>query len=96
MTHTAALSPMFSDVVMEIPKSKFEDVLDEFKEKKSVKFDRDLTAEDLKAVVERFKGIYKEAHGRGLPAGPQGSADGSRQGRVPLLGQPPRHRTTAA
>ena len=46
---------MFSDVVMEIPKSKFEDVLDEFKEKKGVKFDRDLTAEDLMAVVERFR-----------------------------------------
>ena len=82
---------MFSDVVMEIPKSKFEDVLDEFKEKKGVKFDRDLTAEDLMAVVERFKAHLQGSYGRGLPAGPQGSADGSRQGRVPQLGQPPRH-----
>ena len=62
---------MFSDVVMEIPKSKFEDVLDEFKEKKSVKFDRDLTAEDLMAVVERFKGIYKEAMGVDFPQDPK-------------------------
>ena len=51
---------MFSDVVMEIPKSEFEAVLDEFKEKKGVKFDRDLDAEDLKNVVVRFKEIYKK------------------------------------
>ena len=62
---------MFSDVVMEIPKSKFEDVLDEFKEKKGVKFDRDLTAEDLMAVVERFKAIYKEAMGVDFPQDPK-------------------------
>ena len=62
---------MFSDVVMEIPKSKFEDVLDEFKEKKGVKFDRDLTAEDLMAVVERFKAIYKEAMGVEFPQDPK-------------------------
>ena len=62
---------MFSDVVMEIPKSKFEDVLDEFKEKKGVKFDRDLTADDLMAVVERFKGIYKEAMGVDFPQDPK-------------------------
>ncbi len=62
---------MFSDVVMEIPKSKFEAVLDEFKEKKGVKFDRDLTAEDLMAVVERFKGIYKEALGVDFPQDPK-------------------------
>ena len=62
---------MFSDVVMEIPKSKFEAVLDEFKEKKGVKFDRDLTAEDLMAVVERIKAIYKEAMGVDFPQDPK-------------------------
>ena len=62
---------MFSDVVMEIPKSRFEAVLDEFKEKKGVKFDRDLTADDLMAVVERFKGIYKEAMGVDFPQDPK-------------------------
>ena len=62
---------MFSDVVMEIPKSKFEAVLDEFKEKKGVKFDRDLTADDLMAVVERFKAIYKEAMGVDFPQDPK-------------------------
>ena len=62
---------MFSDVVMEIPKSRFEAVLDEFKEKKGVKFDRDLTADDLMAVVERFKAIYKEAMGVDFPQDPK-------------------------
>ncbi|MDD6040371.1 MAG: pyruvate, phosphate dikinase [Clostridia bacterium] len=62
---------MFSDVVMEIPKSKFEAVLDEFKEKKGVKYDRDLSADDLKEVVIRFKAIYKEAKGVEFPQDPK-------------------------
>ena len=62
---------MFSDVVMEIKKSKFEDVLDEFKEKRGVKFDRDLTADDLKEVVERFKAIYKAEKGVDFPQDPK-------------------------
>ncbi|MCI6378674.1 MAG: pyruvate, phosphate dikinase [Clostridiales bacterium] len=61
---------MFSDVVMEIPKSEFEAVLDEFKEKKNVKFDRDLTAGDLKEVVARFKEIYKKHMGVDFPQDP--------------------------
>ena len=61
---------MFSDVVMEIPKSEFEAVLDEFKEKKNVKFDRDLTAEDLKQVVARFKEIYQKHMGTEFPQDP--------------------------
>ncbi len=62
---------MFSDVVMEIEKRKFEDVLDEFKHNKGVKFDRDLEADDLKAVVERFKAIYKEEKGEDFPQDPK-------------------------
>ncbi len=62
---------MFSDVVMEIPKSEFEAVLDEFKEKKGVKFDRDLDAEDLKGVVERFKAIYKAHKNVEFPQDPR-------------------------
>ena len=62
---------MFSDVVMEIEKKKFEAVLDEFKEKKGVKFDRDLTAEDLKEVVKRFKAIYKKEKGEDFPQDPK-------------------------
>ena len=62
---------MFSDVVMEIPKSKFEDVLDEMKEKKGVKYDRDLSADDLKEVVVRFKEIYKAEKGVEFPQDPK-------------------------
>ena len=62
---------MFSDVVMEIPKSKFERVLDEMKEAKGVKFDSDLTAEDLKEVVVRFKAIYAEEKGTEFPQDPE-------------------------
>ncbi len=62
---------MFSDVVMEIEKSKFEAVLDEYKQKKGVKFDKDLDAEDLVGVVARFKEIYKEAKGVEFPQDPR-------------------------
>ena len=62
---------MFSDVVMEIPKNEFEAVLDEFKEKKGVKYDRDLSADDLKEVVVRFKEIYKEHMGVDFPQDPK-------------------------
>jgi pyruvate,orthophosphate dikinase len=62
---------MFSDVVMEIPKKEFEDVLDEFKAARGVKFDRDLTADDLKEVVARFKAIYKAHKGVEFPQDPR-------------------------
>jgi len=62
---------MFSDVVMEIPKNEFEAVLDEFKEKKGVKYDRDLSADDLKEVVVRFKEIYKKHMGVDFPQDPK-------------------------
>ena len=71
---------MFSDVVMEIPKSKFERVLDEFKENKKAAlglgekdqiFDTDLDAEDMKAVTEKFKAIYLKEKGAGFPQDPK-------------------------
>lgn len=62
---------MFSDVVMEVPKSHFERVLDEIKESKGVKFDTDLTADDLKEVIQRYKAIYKEKMGEEFPQEPQ-------------------------
>ncbi|MDD4504249.1 MAG: pyruvate, phosphate dikinase, partial [Clostridiaceae bacterium] len=62
---------MFSDVVMEIPKSKFERVLDEIKEEKHAKYDTDLTASDLKEIVEKFKGIYKKEMGEDFPQNPK-------------------------
>lgn len=51
---------MFSDVVMEVPKSFFEKIIDELKEEKGVHFDTELTAEDLKELIRRFKKIYSE------------------------------------
>lgn len=62
---------MFSDVVMEIPKSHFERILDEIKESKGAKYDTDLTADDLKEVIVKFKSIYKDAMGAEFPQDPK-------------------------
>ena len=61
---------MFSDVVMEIPKPLFEKEIDIMKEKKGVKLDTELTAEDLKELVTIFKGIYLKEHGSEFPSNP--------------------------
>ncbi|HHV12530.1 MAG TPA: pyruvate, phosphate dikinase [Clostridiales bacterium] len=61
---------MFSDVVMEVSKSKFERVLDEIKEKKGVHYDTELTAEDLKEVIAGFKALYKAEKGTDFPQNP--------------------------
>ena len=61
---------MFSDVVMEISKAKFERVLDEIKEAKGAKYDTDLDADDLKEVIARFKALYKEELGKDFPQDP--------------------------
>ena len=62
---------MFSDVVMEVPKSKFEEILDEAKEKKGVKADSDLDAEDLKEIVTKFKALYKAEKNAEFPQDPK-------------------------
>ena len=62
---------MFSDVVMEMSKTFFEGILDEIKEAKGAKFDTDLTAEDLKEVIARYKAIYKEKMGEDFPQDPK-------------------------
>lgn len=62
---------MFSDVVKDIPKSNFERVLDSIKKAKNIKFDTDMTADDLKEVVERFKAIYKEKLNEDFPQDPK-------------------------
>lgn len=62
---------MFSDVVMQQDKSKYERILDEIKEKKGVKFDKDLTAEDLKEIVKLFKKLYKESQKVDFPQDPK-------------------------
>jgi len=62
---------MFSDVVMEVSKKEFESLIDKMKEKKGVKFDVDLTAEDLKELANEFKAKYKEALGKDFPSDPK-------------------------
>ncbi len=62
---------MFSDVVMEIPKPLFENAIDEMKQKRGVKLDTELNADDLKELVEIFKGIYLKEHGSEFPTNPE-------------------------
>lgn len=63
---------MFSDVVMEVPKSYFEKIIDEVKAEKGVKYDIDLTAENMKELISRFKAVYKESmHGADFPQDPK-------------------------
>nr|HML48625.1 pyruvate, phosphate dikinase [Clostridia bacterium] len=62
---------MFSDVVMEVEKAKFEAVLDEMKEAKGVHYDTELDAEDLKEVVRRYKALYLEEKGAEFPQDPK-------------------------
>ena len=62
---------MYSDVVMEVPKSYFEKIIDELKAEKGVHFDTELTTEDLKELVKRFKAVYKEnMNGEEFPQDP--------------------------
>lgn len=62
---------MFSDVVMEMSKSFFEGILTEIKEAKGAKYDTDLTADDLKEVIARYKAIYAEKMGAEFPQNPK-------------------------
>ena len=62
---------MFSDVVMQQEKSKYERILDRVKEEKGVQFDKDLTAEDLKGIVKMFKDLYLKAQGEEFPQDPK-------------------------
>ena len=62
---------MYSDVVMEVPKSFFEKIIDEVKEAKGVHYDTELTVDDLKELVKRFKEVYKNAmNGEEFPHDP--------------------------
>lgn len=62
---------MFSDVVMEVSKTKFEKVIDEMKHAKGVKLDTELDANDLKRLVKLFKQTYKDAKGEDFPTDPK-------------------------
>ena len=61
---------MFSDVVMEVGKKYFEQLIDDMKEAKGVKFDVDLTAADLKELANQFKAEYKKQLGQDFPSDP--------------------------
>ena len=62
---------MFSDVVMEVEKPKFEKILDAVKEENGAKFDTDLSAENLKEVVKRYKELYRAEKGAEFPQDPK-------------------------
>ena len=62
---------MFSDVVMEVGKKYFEELIDEMKAEKGVTQDVDLTADDLKALANKFKEAYKQAIGAEFPTDPK-------------------------
>jgi len=61
---------MFSDVVMEVGKKYFEQLIDKMKAEKGVKYDVDLTAQDLKTLAEQFKAEYKKQLGKDFPSDP--------------------------
>ena len=62
---------MFADVVMGLNKAKFEEIIDEMKEKKGVEQDTDLEADDMKEMVKRFKTFYKDSLEEEFPADPK-------------------------
>ena len=62
---------MYSDVVMEVGKKYFEELIDEMKKEKGIEQDVDLTAEDLKRLAEQFKAEYKEKIGKDFPIDPK-------------------------
>ncbi|MBU3153584.1 pyruvate, phosphate dikinase [Clostridium estertheticum] len=62
---------MFADVVMDVEKRNFENMMDKIKEEKGVKFDTELDADDLKKLVIQFKGFYKETKGVEFPSDPK-------------------------
>ena len=62
---------MYSDVVMEVPKSYFEKIIDEVKDAKGIKYDIEMDVDDLKELVVRFKKVYKDAmNGADFPQEP--------------------------
>ncbi|MDW7657032.1 MAG: pyruvate, phosphate dikinase [Bacillota bacterium] len=61
---------MFGDVVMAVPKSSFEEVLDDVKHEEQVKLDTDLDADAMKRVVSRFKALYEKVKGEPFPQDP--------------------------
>lgn len=61
---------MFGSIVTDIDRKKFEDLLDKVKEKKGVKLDTELDAKDFKAIVKKYKELYKKETGKEFPSDP--------------------------
>ncbi|MCI8554642.1 MAG: pyruvate, phosphate dikinase, partial [Clostridiales bacterium] len=62
---------MFSDVVMELPKSNFEKIIDEMKEARGIQMDTEFTADDMKEMTRKFKEYYRQEKGAEFPADPR-------------------------
>ena len=84
---------MYSDVVMEVGKKYFEELIDEMKDEKGVTQDVELTADDLKELwLNSSRLNTRRKIGEDFPDRSEGTADGRDQGRLPFLGQPARER----
>ena len=86
---------MYSDVVMEVGKKYFEELIDEMKEKRGVTQDTELTADDLKELAEQFKAEYKEKIGSDFPSDPKEQLMGASR-PCSVLGITPAPTSTAA
>ena len=62
---------MFSDVVMDVPKSSFEKIIDEMKESRGIEFDNEFSADDLKEMIVKFKAYFKAQKGIDFPQEPR-------------------------
>ena len=83
---------MYSDVVMEVGKKYFEQLIDKMKEEKGIKLDIDLTAEDLKNLAEQFKAEYKAKIGTDFPTDPKEQLMGAIKAVFRSWDNPPRKR----
>ena len=79
---------MYSDVVMEVGKKYFEELIDKMKEEKGVTQDVDLTAEDLKTLAGQFKAEYKAKIGEEFPSDAKEQLMGAVKDYISFLGQP--------
>ena len=81
---------MYSNVVLDIDHHQFEEILEEYKERKSFTLDTDLKAEDWKKVIVFLQGQGRGGDGQAVPAGPEGPAVGGDRRRVRLVDEPAR------
>ena len=87
---------MYSNVVLGIGHHQFEDALEEYKERKGHTLDTDLSADDWKTLIRRYKAIVEKELGQALPAGSARAALGRDRRRVRLVDERARDRSTAS